>query len=265
MNKECPHCGVDLFGLWDLFKLTLGYSDPFECRNCGGLVRNSGWGQFLTLITTALLIGFDFVLLSPYVPEWVVFSSLIALIPLPIMLFAKPVRAEVPIVDLPPFIADPNNDKAITVSGWTEEELRKALHDFTGQDRSGSPPKIDLQKRFENLYRLTFPEDISVFDFIALVNYLNYPIDLGSPERKVTVAGETSLNSGFAGVPRSLWGETAILYVPADDDDYDVVHLQAETGQAFAFSFNQEGGWRQVDNPRSPISLREKGGGIETG
>src|SRR5439155_17408234 len=57
---------------------------------------------------------------------------------LPILLFAKPVRAEVPKGDLPPFIADPNNDKAVTVSGWNEEELGKALDDFTAHDTSGS-------------------------------------------------------------------------------------------------------------------------------
>lgn len=249
MNKECPHCGVDRFGLWDLFKLTLGYSDPVECRNCGGLVCNSGWSQFLTVLTTALLIGLDFVLLSPFVSEWVVFSSLIALIPLPTMLFAKPVKTETPKADLPPFIADPNNDKAITVSGWNEEELSKALDDFNGLDTSDPPPKIDIQKRFEKLFRLTFPEDTSVFDFVALVNYLNYPIDLGSPEREITVAGKTTLNSAFAGIPESFWGKRAILYVPQNDEDYDVVYLQTEAS-AFANSFNQEGGWRRVDDPR---------------
>jgi hypothetical protein len=249
VNKECPHCGVDRFSLSDLFMLTLGYSDSFECRNCGGLVRNSGWSQFLTLLTTASLVIFDFVLLSPFVPEWVVFSSLIALIPLPTMLFAKPVSAEVPNADPPPFIANPDNDKVITVSGWNEEELGKALDDFTGQDTSGPLPKIDIEKRFENLYRLTFPEDISAFDFVALVNYLNYPIDLCSPERKITVAGKTTLNSAFAGIPESLRGKNAILYVPENDEDYDVVHMQTEAG-AFAHSFNHEGGWRRVDDPR---------------
>lgn len=249
VNKECPHCGVDLFRLSDLFKLTLSYSDAFECRNCGGLVRNSGRSQFLILLTTPLLVGLDFILLSPFVPEWVVFSSLIALVPLPTMLFAKPVRAEVPQADLPPFISDPSNDKAMTVSGWNEEELGKALDDFTGQDTLGSPPKIDIQKRFENLYRLTFPADISVFDFMALVNYLNYPIDLGSPEREITVAGTTTLSSAFAGIPESLWGKKAILYVPENDEDHDVVYMQTEAG-AFANSFNQDVGWRRVDDPR---------------
>ncbi|HMG75755.1 MAG TPA: hypothetical protein VK582_19800 [Pyrinomonadaceae bacterium] len=168
---------------------------------------------------------------------------------MPTMLFARPVRAEVAQADLPPFIPDPNNDKVITVSGWNEEELGKALDDFTGQDTSGSPRKIDIQKRFENLYRLTFPEDISVFDFMALVNYLNYPIDLGSPEREITVAGTTTLSSAFAGIPESLWGKSAILYVPETDEDHDVVYMQTEAG-AFANSFNREGGWRLVDDPR---------------
>jgi hypothetical protein len=250
VNQECPHCGIDDFRLWDLFKLSLDYSNPSACRNCGGLVRNSGWSEFLTLLTTALFIVLDFVLLSPLVPEWIVISSLIALIPLPTMLFAKPVKAEIPKADLPLFTPDPNNDKTIMVSGWNQEELGKALDDFTGPDRSGSPPKIDIYKRSENLYRLTFPEDISAFDFVALVNYLNYPIDVGSPERKITVAGKTTLNSAFVGIPDSLWGKNAIFYVPEDDEDYDVVHMQTEAGDAFANSLNQEGGWRRVDDPR---------------
>jgi hypothetical protein len=261
VTKECPHCGVDRFGLWDLFKLTVNYPDAFACRNCGGLVRNSGKGQFLTLLLTALLVVFDFVLLSPFVPAWIVFSSLIALIPLPMMLLAKPVRAEIPQANLPPFIPDPNNDKTITVTGWDEDELYKALQDFTGKDRSGSPPRIEMTKHLEDRYRLTFPEDLPVVDFAALINYLNYPIDLGSPERTITVAGKTSLSSEFAGVPQALWGETAILYVPADDDDYDVVHLQTETGLVFAFSFNQQGGWHQVDDPRSRLPLGKGSGG----
>jgi len=165
------------------------------------------------------------------------------------MIFAKPVRADNGQNVRTPFVADPDNDKAITVSGWSEEELGKALDDFTGLDKSGPAPKIQIEKRFEQLFRVTFPEDISVFDFVALVNYLNYPIDLASPEREITVAGKTTLNSAFAGIPESLWGKHAILYVPENDEDYDVVHMQTEAG-AFANSFNQDSGWRRVNDPR---------------
>ena len=149
MTKECPHCGVDRFGLWDLCKLTLNYAGASECRNCGGLVRNSGMGEFLTLLITACLIFLDFVFLSPLVPEWIVFSSLLVLIPVPTMLFAKPVRAEIPQANLPPFIPDPDNDKAITLNGWDEDELHQALADFTGRDRCGSHLKIEISKHLD--------------------------------------------------------------------------------------------------------------------
>ena len=256
MNQECPHCGVDDFGLWDLFILTLTYSDSVECRNCGGLVSNSGWGEFLTLLTTALLLVADLLFLSPLLPGWVIIFSFIALVPLPIMLFAKPVQTVIPLSDLPPFIPDPNNDKAILVSGWNEDELGRALDDFTAQGTARSLLKIDMQERFETLYRLTFPEDISVFDFISLVNYLNYPLDLASPERKITVVGRTTLSSAFASVPISLRGRPASFYVPEHDEDYDVVYLRTEAGEAFANSLNQAGGWHRVDDARLSDEVR---------
>jgi|GEM_PF-1105031 len=248
-TKECPHCGVDDFGLWDLFKLTIGDSGSIECRNCGGLVLLSGWNKFLTLLTTALLPVLGLVLLSPWVPEWIIIVLIIAWLPLPTMLFAKPAAAEIPKADLPPFTADPHNDKAITVSGWTEDELRKALDDFIEDSLSASPPKIDMHKRLENLYLLTFPEDIRPSEFIAMVNYLNYPIDLSPAGRTITVAGNATLNSDFGGIPQSLIGKKAVLYVPDNDEDYDVVYLCAETGTILETSFNRET-WRQVTEPR---------------
>jgi hypothetical protein len=248
-TKLCPHCGVDDFGLWDLFKLTIGDSGSSECRNCGGLSRLSGWNRFLTLLTTALLPILGLALLSPWVPEWIVIVLIIAWVPLPTMLLAKPVAAEFPKANLPPFTADPHNDKAITVSGWTEDELRMALDDFIEEDASGSPPKIVMHKRFENLYHLTFPEDIRASDFIALVNYLNYPIDLSVAGRTITVVGKTTLNSDFAQAPGSLMGKKAILYVPDNDEDYDVVYLQAETGTILETSLSRET-WHQVNEPR---------------
>lgn len=253
MNKECPHCGVDDFRLWDLFRLTLKYADSSECRNCGGLVRNSGWGQFLTLLATAVLVVFDLVLLSPFVPDWVVFPLLITLIPLPLMVFAKPVMAVIPTANHPPFIADPNNDKAIIVSGWGGIELGRALDDFRGA--TGSPLWIEIEKRCETRHRLTFPEDIPAADFTALINYLNYPIDLGSPEREITVAGTTTLHSAFTGIPASCWGQSAILYIPEPDEDHDVVYLRAAAGAVFANSLNAESGWRHVDDPRLPSEV----------
>lgn len=256
MNKECPHCGVDDFRLWDLFNLTLNYSTPSECRNCGGLVRISGSSRFLTLLTTALLAVLGFVLLSPFVPEWLVISLLIALIPLPTMLFAKPVKAEDPQTDSSPFTPDPDNDKAILIQGWNEDELRKILDDFVEQDLSVFAAfRIEIQKRFENSFALTFPEDIHPDEFVSLINYLAYPFRFDLAGRSIIVAGKTTLNSDFDGLPKSLEGKKALLYLPEDDDDYQVVYLQIESGVTLAKSFN-EGTWQQVKDARLSSAVK---------
>lgn len=250
MNKECPHCGVDDFRLWDLFNLTLNYSTPSECRNCGGLVRISGSSRFLTLLTTALLAVLGFVLLSPFVPEWLVISLLIALIPLPTMLFAKPVKSEDPQTDSSPFSPDLENDKAILIQGWNEDELRKVLDDFVEQDLSAFAAfQIEIQKRLENSFALTFPEDIHPDEFVCLINYLAYPFDFDLAGRSIVVAGKTTLNSDFDGLPKSFEGKKALLYLPENDDDYQVVYLQIEPGVTLAKSFN-EGTWRKVKDAR---------------
>jgi hypothetical protein len=250
VNKECPHCGVDDFRLWDLFNLTLNYSTPSECRNCAGLVRISGSSRFLTLLTTALLAVLGFVLLSPFVPEWLVISLLIALIPLPIMLFAKPVKSEDPQTDSSPFTPDLENDKAILIRGWNEDELGKILDDFVETDLSAFAAfRIEIQKRLENSFALTFPEDIHPDEFVCLINYLAYPFDFDLAGRSIVVAGKTTLNSDFDGLPKSFEGKKALLYLPQNDDDYQVVYLQIEPGVTLAKSFN-EGAWRKVKDAR---------------
>jgi hypothetical protein len=250
VNKECPHCGVDDFRLWDLFNLTLNYSTPSECRNCAGLVRISGSSRFLTLLTTALLAVLGFVLLSPFVPEWLVISLLIALIPLPTMLFAKPVKSEDPQTDSSPFTPDLENDKAILIRGWNEDELGKILDDFVETDLSAFAAfRIEIQKRLENSFALTFPEDIHPDEFVCLINYLAYPFDFDLAGRSIVVAGKTTLNSDFDGLPKSFEGKKALLYLPQNDDDYQVVYLQIEPGVTLAKSFN-EGAWRKVKDAR---------------
>jgi hypothetical protein len=250
VNKECPHCHANSFGWREL--LTLASFTPAECKNCGNSVRNSGWRQLLAPLAIISIILAAIPLLEFIPSDKAVFLIPVAIIVLPLLLvlIAKPVKAEDPQIDQSPFTPDPDNDKAILIQGWSEDELRKILNDFVEQDLSAFAAfRIEIQKRFENSFALTFPEDIHPDEFACLINYLAYPFDFDLAGRSIIVAGKTTLNSDFDGLPKSFAGKKALLYLPENDDDYQVVYLQVESGGTLAKSFN-EGDWRKVKDAR---------------
>ena len=254
MNKACPYCHVDNFRLLDLF--VLDYFSPSLCRHCGKLVRNSGWSQLLGPVTTVLVIGLIF-LLTSRLPEWIAFSLLILLAPLPILFFAKPTKFAYPKQDSRPFHPNPKNDKCIVVHGWNEDELRRIVDDFINENTADNPLKVEFHKRFDQEFSLTFPEDLSPFDFAALVNYLNYPIDFELSNHSIVVAGKTSLTSDFQGIPAQLVGKKAIVYVPEGAQDYTVVHFHSEAGNNFSISLaDPSTRWQPIVDARLSSQLR---------
>jgi hypothetical protein len=152
---------------------------------------------------------------------------------------------------IPNFTPNPENDKVILVQGWNEAEIRKIIHDFTETYKSDGYPAytIEPHKQSENLYRLTLPQDIHPQLFTFLVNYLAYPFNLDLRNRSLIVGGKTTLSSGFEGIDSSLVGKKAILYLPENDQDHDVVYLQTESGINLANSFT-ELRWRRVNDAR---------------
>lgn len=253
--KECPHCHEDSFGWREL--IVLDYFSPSECKACGKPVRNDGVRQFLTVPTIlgVLLLGIVVFALVPGSLASLGLLFVIVFIGLSLMLLAKPARFEDPNAGFPSFTPDLNNDKEIIVGGWAEGELGKIVDDFRRQDAIDIPMEIEIQRQYENQFVLTFPADISPTDFAALVNYLNYPLDFDLGDRSLVVAGKTTLNSNFQGIPEILEGKKAILYVPENDDDYTVVFMQTETGETFAESMN-EMVWHSVDPHRLPGAVR---------
>lgn len=237
--KECPHCHEDSFGWREL--IFLDYFSPSECKACGKPVRNDGVRQLLTVPTILGALFFGLVVFS-VVPggfEALGLLFIFVLVGLSLLLLAKPSRFEDPNAGFPSFTPDLDNDKSIIVSGWQEHELKRIVDDFRKQSTIDPPMEIEIQNPHDTQFVLTFPGDIAPGDFAALVNYLNYPIDFDLAERTLLVVGRTTLNADFNGIPESLEGKKAILYVPANDDDYTVVYLQTETGDSFALSMNE--------------------------
>ena len=191
-----------------------------------------------------VVLGFRFL------SEWLVLTILLVTMPLPKLIFARPVKVESPLPDGPSFAPDLKNDKAILIQGWNEDELRKIIDDFVEQDLSAFAAfRIEIKKRFEDSFELTFPEDIHPGEFLALINYLAYPIDFDSAARPIVAAGKATLNSDFDGLAKSLEGKKALFYLPENDDDYMVVYMQTESGVTLARSF-RDGLWRTVKDSR---------------
>ena len=253
--KRCPHCHEESFGWREL--ISLENFSSIECKACGQLVRNDGVRLFLTfpVILAALFLGGILLSVLPGSMEALGVLSIFLLIGGLLILLAKPSRQESPNDNLPSFTPDMNNDKMITVRGWREDELAGIIEDFREESTIDPPMEIEIERRFESEFVLTFPGDIAPWDFAALVNYLIYPIDVDSAGRMLVVAGRTTLNADFTGIPESLYGRKAIIYVPENDDDNAVVYMHTETGDNFAGSFD-EMVWQSVDEPRLPATVQ---------
>ena len=163
---------------------------------------------------------------------------------------------------IPNFTPNPQNDKVILVKGWNEVEIQKIIHDFieTYKNDGYSAYTIEPHKQSENLYRLTFSQDIHPLLFTFLVNYIAYPFDLDYKNRSIIVGGKTTLNAGFEGLDSSLVGKKAILYIPENDQDHDVVYMQTESGINLLMSFNSLK-WRRVNDARLSNEVKNLIGG----
>ena len=170
-------------------------------------------------------------------------------------------RAKSEQADVASFVPDPNNDKVIIVRGWDDNELGKVVGDFINTYENDGYPAytIEPHKQGEKTFRLTFPKDIHPLLFTFLVNYAAYPFDLDLSHRSIVVAGKTTLTSLFEGVDPSLIGQKAILYLPENDQDHDVVYLHT-AGNTFANSFS-ELAWRRVSDVRLSIEVTRLLGG----
>jgi hypothetical protein len=253
--KKCPHCHEESFGWREL--ISLDYFSSSECKACGQTVRNGGVRLFLTFpaILAALFLGGILLSVLPGSMEALGFLAILLLIGVSLVLLAKPFRPEDRNTGLPSFTPDISNDKMLMVGGWKEDELVEIINDFREESEIDPPVEIEIQKRFESEFVLTFPGDIAPWDLAALVNYVIYPIDFNSAGRALVVAGRTTLNADFTGIPESLHGKTAIIYVPENDDDYTVVFMHSETGENFAGSLNERV-WQSVDASRLPPTVQ---------
>lgn len=246
MAKQCPHCGEHTFTAFQLF--SLDYFSVRACPECGKLVRNDGLRQFLIFPALFASIGLCG-LIVVNLPEKLFPLGLVLSIPACIAVvtsLAKPVKFTHRQVSPVAFVADPDNDKALEIEGWDQEQLREILDDFvSNQDADASAYEIKAETINDHAFRLTFSPDIHPTEFAALVNFLHYPTFMKLPAHRIRAVGTLTLDRAFDNVPAQLVGEKATLYIPEGDEHYDLVYVQPTPGETFSYSF-QNGSWVKV-------------------
>lgn len=137
------------------------------------------------------------------------------------------------------FHPDPRNDKVIVVSGWTEQEIDQMISDLGREWFISTSFKVTRVPKEKLTYQIAFPEDISPKVFLSLVNYFNYPLNLDFNGRAIKVTGKTTLSSAFDVPDQSLVGARAIVQVPDNDNEFDVVHIQIDSGPTYRWAFSE--------------------------
>lgn len=153
-----------------------------------------------------------------------------------------------------PFAPNRANDKVLIVGGFSGDELKKILGDFSQLYRKNLPRDFSFEVSAKGaLQTAVFPRDLSPWMFFYLVNYAQYPKNLDLTGRTVLALGMTTLSPDFELPAQAMYGKKAYFYVPANDTDYDriFVHVGEET---WDIGFNDDA-WKQVKDQRIPPGM----------
>jgi hypothetical protein len=166
----------------------------------------------------------------------------------------KDFRVKINRIQFNPAKAIPH-EKAIIVKGWSDEELKNILTDFADayDEALGHKFEFEVCSYEHGATRITFPHDIHFAEFSFLVNYLNYPKNYDLKTRSISVTGNVTLPSNFHPAHKEFIGKKAVFYVPADDQDYDVIYAHVEN-ETFKIPFTNLH-WKKVEDPRVPIGI----------
>lgn len=152
------------------------------------------------------------------------------------------------------FLPNPANDTSVSVRGWSQSDLLQILCDFRGLYDLSKHSDWTITETSHGDLTVAFPSDIQPKLLLFLVNYIQYPKNFDLTHRSIGVVGRVTLTAAF-GVPElSLIGKRAIVYVPADDAEYDLVYARVDSRKVYQIPFATLI-WVPVNNARIPISV----------
>ena len=149
------------------------------------------------------------------------------------------------------FVANANNHITVAVRGWNRVELDRILKDFRRLYNLPENSEWIIAKKGDYNFVIAFPNDIQPKLLYFLVNYIKYPKKLDLTGRSIGVLASVVLTGAFGAPDPALISKPAVIYVPANDTDYDMVYVRIESDQAFKIPFTTLI-WEPVSDARMP-------------
>jgi hypothetical protein len=128
------------------------------------------------------------------------------------------------------FISNPHNTISVVVHGWTGAELERILGDF--RLSYGLPEALEwkVTAGSDGRFAITFPSDIEPRFLFFLVNYIQYPKGFALSNRTIGMLSRATLTPAFGFADSTLVRKRAVIYVPSNDSEYDLVYAKIENG-----------------------------------
>ena len=127
------------------------------------------------------------------------------------------------------------NDKLVISDNITATEIDRILTGFCNmynKEKYQAQPR--LYKLSEKQFAITFPYDIEFEFFCYFINYVRYPMGF---DKSFEVTGWTTTKSGETWITEKSAGKRVMLFIPADDTEYDNVYLTTEDSIGYKLGF----------------------------
>lgn len=145
--------------------------------------------------------------------------------------------------------------KEVLLRGWNRDDLRRSLAEFEKKHREELRGQLrtDIHPLRDSAVRLVLPSGLDGTLFMWLVNYLQYAKGPNNTRPSDVVVGRAVLDSSFESLPSESRGKEALIYVPTEDVEGDLVFVKVDSG-AFEVSFARSD-WKSVEGDRLPAGI----------
>jgi hypothetical protein len=153
------------------------------------------------------------------------------------------------------FVPNPHNDNSVVVRGWAGAELERILGDFRQSYEIPQASGWSMTAGPGGELVIAFPNDIEPRLLFFLVNYIQYPKGFDLTQRTIAVLSHVVLTPAFGIPDNTLIGKHAVIYVPSNDTEYDLVCAKVENGGAYEIPFTNLI-WKRASDPRMPNAVK---------